>query len=415
MINYQKAINIINKISLNFPNEKISITNSLNRVCSENVLSPSKNPLANNTAFDGFAVLAKETKGLSKKKVKKFKILKTIGAGDNPKINNYQKNSSVEIMTGGLIPKPFDSIVPVEKIKYFPTKQKATHIIVDHEIKKFSFIRFAGEDYNVKDVIVKKGELIQPKHIMALTTLGIKKLYVKKIPKIIFYGTGDEIVDYKKKNISHWQVRNSNNHYFTSFGKSLYYQIIDGGVIKDSQPKKLKEKIKKSLKSDIDIFVTSGAISQGKFDFIPKLINKLSFKTYFKGVSIKPGRPIMLSKFKRKEKLFFGLPGNPISCAAGFRFFVYPLLRKSLGMAKEKKFKAQLTNKYFKRKDFTHFARCLISVNAKGLGKLEVLQGQQSHRIESFIKANCWGIFPSGKEQFKSGDIIEWVPLIPSS
>ena len=242
MINYQKAINIINKISLNFPNEKISITNSLNRVCSENVLSPSKNPLANNTAFDGFAVLAKETKGLSKKKVKKFKILKTIGAGDNPKINNYQKNSSVEIMTGGLIPKPFDSIVPVEKIKYFPTKQKATHIIVDHEIKKFSFIRFAGEDYNVKDVIVKKGELIQPKHIMALTTLGIKKLYVKKIPKIIFYGTGDEIVDYKKKNISHWQVRNSNNHYFTSFGKSLYYQIIDGGVIKDSQPKNLKKK-----------------------------------------------------------------------------------------------------------------------------------------------------------------------------
>ena len=415
MISYQKAIKIINKVYLNLPNEKISISDSLNRVCAKNILSPSTNPLANNTAFDGFAVLAKETKGLSKKKIKKFKILKTIGAGDNPKINNYQKNSSVEIMTGGLIPKPFDSIVPVEKIKYFPTKQKATHIIVDHEIKKFSFIRFAGEDYNVKDVIVKKGELIQPKHIMALTTLGIKKLYVKKIPKIIFYGTGDEIVDYKKKNISHWQVRNSNNHYFTSFGKSLYYQIIDGGVIKDSQPKKLKEKIKKSLKSDIDIFVTSGAISQGKFDFIPKLINKLSFKTYFKGVSIKPGRPIMLSKFKRKEKLFFGLPGNPISCAAGFRFFVYPLLRKSLGMAKEKKFKAQLTNKYFKRKDFTHFARCLISVNAKGLGKLEVLQGQQSHRIESFIKANCWGIFPSGKEQFKSGDIIEWVPLIPSS
>ena len=81
-----------------------------------------------------------------------------------------------------------------------------------------------------------------------------------------------------------------------------------------------------------EIFVTSGAISAGKFDFIPKLINKLGFKTYFKGVLIKPGRPIMLSKFKRKEKLFFGLPGNPISCAAGFRFFIYPLIRKCLGM-----------------------------------------------------------------------------------
>jgi len=415
MIKYQRAIKIINKVSLNLPDVKISTLDSLGRVCAKNILSPTKNPLSNNTAFDGFALLAKETKGLSKKKVKKFKILRSIGAGDNPKINNYQKNSSVEIMTGAIIPKPFDTILPVEKAKYFPSKKKPTHIVVDREIKKFSFVRFAGEDFNLKDVVIKKGELIQPKHIMALTTLGIKNLNVKKKPKIIFFGTGNEIVDYKKKNVSSWAVRNSNNHYFMSFGKSLYYQIIDGGVIKDNQQKKLKEKLKKTLKSDIDIFATSGAISAGKFDFIPELINNLGFKTYFKGVSIKPGRPIMLSKFRRKEKLFFGLPGNPISCAAGFRFFIYPLIRNSLGMLKEEKFKAKLINKYSKRKDFTHFARCLININSKGLVELKVLKEQQSHRIKSFAKANCWGIFPSGKEQFKSGDIVEWVPLIPSS
>lgn len=415
MIKYQKAIKIINKVFPNLHDEKISTLNSLNRVCAKNILSPIKNPLSNNTAFDGFALLAKETKGLSQKTTKKFKILKSIGAGDNPKIKNYQKNSSVEIMTGAIIPKPFDSIIPVEKVKYFPSKKKPTHIIVNHEVKKFSFIRFAGEDFNLKELVIKKGELIQPKHIMALTTLGIKDLYVKKKPKIIFFGTGKEIVDFKKKKISNWNVRNSNNHYFTSFAESLHYQIIDGGVIKDNQQKKLKEKLKKTLKSDIDIFVTSGAISAGKFDFIPKLINELGFKTYFKGVSIKPGRPIMLSKFKRKDKLFFGLPGNPISCAAGFRFFIYPLLRNSLGMLKEKKFKAKLINKYSKRKNFTHFARCLLNVNSRGLLELKVLQEQQSHRIKSFTEANCWGIFPSGKDQFKAGNVIEWVPLIPSS
>ena len=415
MIKYQEAIKIINKISLNLSDEKISTLDSLNRVCAKDILSPTKNPLSNNTAFDGFALLAKETRGLSRRKIKKFKILKSISAGDNPKIKNYKKNSSVEIMTGAAIPKPFDSIIPVEKVKYFPSKQKATHIIVDHKVRKFSFVRFAGEDFNFKDIVIRKGELIQPKHIMALTTLGIKNLYVKKKPKIIFFGTGNEIVDYKKRNISNWQVRNSNNHFFMTFGKSLHYQIIDGGVIKDNQQNKLKEKLKKSIKSDIDILATSGAISAGKFDFIPGLISKLGFKTYFKGVSIKPGRPIMLSRFKRKEKLFFGLPGNPISSAAGFRFFIYPLLRKSLGMLKEKKFKAKLINKYTKRKDFTHFARCLLNVNSKGLVELRVLKEQQSHRIKSFAKANCWGIFPNGKKQFKSGDIIEWVPLIPGS
>jgi len=415
MIKYQKAIKIINKVSLNLPDEKISTLDSLNRVCAKNILSSTKNPLSNNTAFDGFAILSRETRGLSQRKVKKFKILRSIGAGDNPKIKNYQINSSVEIMTGAIIPKPFDSIIPVERVKYFPSKQKPTHIIIDHEIKKFSFIRFAGEDFNTKDTIIKKGELIQPKHIMALTTLGISSLYVKKKPKIIFFGTGNEIVDYKKKNISDWNVRNSNNHYFMSFGKSLHYQVIDGGVIKDNQQKKLKEKLKKTFKSDIDLFVTSGAISAGKFDFIPELLKKLEFKTYFKGVYIKPGRPIMLSKFSRKEKLFFGLPGNPISCAAGFRFFIYPLLRNSLGMTKEKRFKAKLINKYSKRKNFTHFARCLIHVDSKGLIKLKVIKEQQSHRIKSFTEADCWGIFPSGKDRFKPGNIIEWVPLIPGS
>jgi molybdopterin molybdotransferase len=263
-------------------------------------------------------------------------------------------------------------------------------------------------------VVIKKGELIQPKHIMALTTLGIKDVQVKKQPQIIFFGTGSEIADYKDTKVPSWKVRNSNNHYFTSFGKSLYFKIIDGGIIKDDEPEKLKKALDDALNSDIDIFVTSGAISAGKFDFIPKLIKDCGFETHFKGVAIKPGRPIMLSKLKQKEKLFFGLPGNPISCAAGFRFFVYPLIRNSLGMSREKKFKARLVNEYSKDENFTHFARCLMTISNQGSCELEVLQGQQSHRIKSFVEANCWGIFEEGKEKFKSGDFVKWMYLNPN-
>ena len=186
MITYQEAMSLIDKVSLKLPNEKISILNSVSRVCTEDVLSPSTNPSSNNSAFDGFAVIAQETEGLSSQKTKRFKILRTIAAGDEPKIDNYEKNSAVEIMTGGLVPKPFDSIIAVEKAKYFPTKEKPTHIIVNEEVKQFSYIRFAGEDHNLKDMVIKKGELIQPKHIMAFTTLGIKDVQVKKQPKIIF-------------------------------------------------------------------------------------------------------------------------------------------------------------------------------------------------------------------------------------
>ena len=415
MIQYKVATSIIKKTRLKLADEKISILNSVNRISASDIRSTSINPLHNNTAFDGFAVVAKETKGISLKNPKKFKIIKTIAAGDIPKIKNYSKNSTIEIMTGGLVPKPFDSVLAVEKAEYFPLKEKPTHIIIKKEVKKFSFIRFAGEDYKLNDLVVKKGEIIQPKHIMALTTLGIKDIFVKKKPKIIFLSTGNEIVNYKSKNIFPWQVRNSNNHYFKSFGDNLNFNIVDAGIFKDNNPDRFIKILKKLKNSDVDIIVTSGAISAGKFDFIPELANKLSFAKCFKGVAIKPGRPIMLSKFNKKNKLFFGLPGNPISCAAGFRFFVYPLIRKSLGMKTENKFTAKLNNRYVKVKNFTHFVRCFMNIDNRGLVKLKVLQEQQSNKIKSFVEANCWGIFPEGKDKFKKGEIIEWVPLIPSS
>ena len=62
MIQYKEAINIIKKVSLKLASEKISILNSVNRICDSNIRSPSINPSHNNTAFDGFAVVAKETK-----------------------------------------------------------------------------------------------------------------------------------------------------------------------------------------------------------------------------------------------------------------------------------------------------------------------------------------------------------------
>jgi len=413
MISYKKAISFINKNSIKLPSKKISIEKALSKISAKDVMSPSKYPSFNNSAFDGFALASKETKGLNLKKTKKFKILKTIAAGDNPKIGKYKKNSTVEIMTGALIPKQFDTIIPVEKVKYFPSKKKPTHIILDRNLKKFEYVRFGGEDYKPGNLVVKKGEQIQANHLITFAALGIKEISVKKVPKIIFFGTGNEIVHYKKKNIPIWKVRNSNNLYFSVFGKSLNLEIIDGGVIKDNEAYKLKKALQKTMKSDIDLFVTSGAISAGKFDFIPKFIKQFGFQNKFKGAKIKPGRPIMLSKFK--NKLFFGLPGNPISMVVGFRFFIYPLIRNMLGMNKEKTFKAKLLNKYSKRKDFTHFLRCSFMVTKKGSCELKILNGQQSNKLKALTEANCWGIFESGKAKFKPGDFVECLPLIPSS
>ena len=87
MIPYKKAISLINKNSITLLSKKISIEKALYKICAKDILSPSQYPSSNNSAFDGFALTSKETKGLNLKKTKKFRILKTIAAGDNPKIN----------------------------------------------------------------------------------------------------------------------------------------------------------------------------------------------------------------------------------------------------------------------------------------------------------------------------------------
>ena len=74
-------------------------------------------------------------------------------------------------------------------------------------------------------------------------------------------------------------------------------------------------------------------------------MKEFNLSKYFKSVAIRPGKPIMFAKFKNKNKAFFGLPGNPISSAACFKFFVYPYLRKILGMKKEESFTAVLKKK----------------------------------------------------------------------
>ena len=86
MIGYIKARKILEKSKIKINTEILSSIESLNRISAENVYSNINLPSDNKTALDGYAICSKDTLGLNKKKIKYFKIIKTIAAGDNPKI-----------------------------------------------------------------------------------------------------------------------------------------------------------------------------------------------------------------------------------------------------------------------------------------------------------------------------------------
>ena len=410
MIDYKKAQKILINSKINIKNEIILAKDSINRVSAKNIYSPTNYPAGNNTAFDGYAINSKETSRASSKNIKKFKILKTLAAGDNPRIKNVKKFSTIEVMTGALIPKPFDTVIPIELIDFYPNKKNPKFILINKKIKKNNHIRFLGSDYKKGEKVISAGKVINSSHILALKSLGVDKIIVKKRPVIMFYSTGNEISE--KTSIPDWKVRNSNRHYIKSLSKNLFFEFIDGGVLRDKDDKLFKKLINKNFNSKCDIIITNGAVSAGKFDFVPRVIKEFNLSNYFKGVAIRPGKPILFAKFKNKEKAFFGLPGNPISSAACFKFFVYFYLRSILNMTKEKPFKAKLKNSYKKKKNFTKFLKGKISINKKGILEVEVLKGQESFRIKSFTRANIWALFSSGKSTFKKGTLIECFNLL---
>jgi len=400
MNSYKAAISKLNNNSLKIGSEIVSIKDALNRISSKEVIAKSDYPADDNTAFDGFAVNSKETKNT----FQKFKILKTIAAGDNPHIKKVPKLSCIEVMTGAIIKKPFDTIIPIEDIEFFPSKQNAKYIIIKKNIKKSEFIRPKGSDYKKGNKIIRKGELINPAHILSLKTLGIDKVLVKKRVNIVFYPSGNELSD--KKNIPSWKIRNSNTIYLNSLIRSLPVNFTIQKILRDKDQKLFKKQISKQLKSKTDILITSGAVSKGKFDFIPSVINQFKLKNHFKGVAIRPGKPIMFAKFNN-NKCFFGLPGNPISSVACFRFFVIPLLFKSLGLKAEKPIFAKLKNKFSKKKKFTRFVKGKLTFDKKGLVQFEVFEGQESYKIEPFVKSNAWGVFKDGVSVFNKGNLID--------
>ena len=161
------------------------------------------------------------------------------------------------------------------------------------------------------------------------------------------------------------------------------------------------------LNSKTDIIVTSGAVSAGKYDFIPNVIKTFRLSNYFKSVAIRPGKPVLFAKFKGKQKAIFGLPGNPMSSAACFRFFVYPYISSLLNLSDERPIQAVLKNNFVKKKNFTRFAKSKINTTKNGKIEVEILKGQESFRIKSFIKSNIWTLLPAGKVKFKKGEIVD--------
>ena len=156
MISYLNSKRVLNKGKIKIKNESVLSINSLNRVSASNIYAKFNYPSGDNAAFDGYAINSNDTKNLNKNKSKSFKIIGSISAGKKPFNKQINKYDAVEIMTGGIIPKGFDTIIPIEQIIFYPDENNEKFIIINKKIGKYNHVRFAGSDYKKNDLVIKK-------------------------------------------------------------------------------------------------------------------------------------------------------------------------------------------------------------------------------------------------------------------
>ena len=406
MIEFKEAQRLIEEHASEIGNETVDWQKSLNRVLAEPIVAPMSIPNFDNTAMDGYAVNSVDLKDASPSNPITLEIAGLTAAGDPANSKDESRVMTAwKIMTGAPVPLGYDSIIPVENTKQLDSKNSVDCF---SSPMPGAHIRKSGEDFVKGEVVMEKSQRVGANQIMAIAALGITNCELKEKPKIAVFSTGKELVDDPNKELLPGQIRNSNMPFILSYLSALPVEAFNAGTNYDDV-NEYEKALKKQLDSGTKIIISTGAVSMGDFDFIPKTIIKLGGKIIFHKCKIKPGKPILFAKFDNGS-FYFGLPGNPISATIGLRFFVVSLLEKLLGYQLIKPLKAELDGHLSTKVGFRNILKAVASIDTNGKMIVKALQGQESFRINPMIVANGWIVIDESTANVDNRTLVNFFP-----
>ena len=402
MISFQKAKSIINKNLFIVDKENVKLNNSTGRILSENIVASFPSPRFNNSAMDGFAVRAKDTKHASAEKPIELKIVDVSSAGSPSEIS-IGTGECIQCMTGAEIPKGADAIIMVEDTSGFSNND---YVKVMISVSSGSHIRKTGEEINEGDILIKKGTRITANELGTCATFGYGDLIVSKQPSVSIFGTGNELVEPGKK-LGKGQIYNSNLYVFTDLVEKAGAQIKMREVIKDDKDS-LKSFLSQALEES-DVVISSGGVSMGRYDYVRDVFIELGVKEHFWKVAQKPGKPLFFGT--KENKLIFGLPGNPVSSYIGFMEWVWPVIQSLMGENIESPLYGKL-DELFPREKTKHRFLFGQAEYKHGVLMCRPTSRLGSHMLTSALGANCILGSESGDGPLKPGDLIK-INLLP--
>ncbi|KAL4972775.1 MoeA, N-terminal and linker domain-containing protein [Aspergillus desertorum] len=408
-----------------------SIYNACNRVAAETITSPISTPQYDTSAMDGFALSSAATETASPESPVTFEVTATTTAGDQPHspADDLRDGipSCVEIMTGAPFPvgkgsERFDCCVPIEEVTVSENQSsRRRHISVWRPARRCQHRRFAGGDFTKGDIIVEAGACIQPQHIMAMASVGLREIAVMRRPRVAVFSTGSELQS-DAGQAHQYMIPDANGPYLTSILQRWGVEVDFRGVVRDDR-EAMEESIVSALDEEYDMIVTSGAVSAGRCDIIPGLVKRMGGQTVFHKVAVKPGHPVLFSMLPQRtgETAFFGLPGNPVAAAACLRFFALPYLRTLQLQRREEPQVAGLwlprggvescigskSGALTFRKEPDIFRPAIWTRS----GQVWIVDDHSPGKTKPFLQANCWAHIPSGVSEVRAGNPVNIYPF----
>ncbi|WP_343330933.1 molybdopterin molybdotransferase MoeA [Polaribacter staleyi] len=390
MISVEKALETVLNSNRYFGLEEVPFIKSVGRILKEDILADRDFPPFNRVSMDGIAIDYTSFKNGQRA----FKI-EGIQAAGSEQISLNNSENCIEVMTGTVLPNNANTVIRYEDVTI--TNGVAT-ITVD-AINDAQNVHAKGKDGKIGDLLIEQNTKISAAEIGVLATVGKSFVKVAKQPKVMIVSTGDELVGVDEIPLAH-QIRRSNVFTLVSLLERLNIPS-ETAHITDDKPV-LKSKIENYLQ-EYDVLLFSGAVSKGKYDFLPEVFDELGVEKLFHKITQRPGKPFFYGK--TDECNAFGFPGNPISTFVNCLAYFYPWYYKSIGLEVEQEM-AILSDDVIFKPNLTYFLQ--VKLNSV-LGDLIAtpITGNGSGDLASLVKTDAFIQLPNDKVEFKKGEVYK--------
>jgi molybdopterin molybdotransferase len=358
------------------PGESVSLTEAAGRVLARDIAAPISLPPFDNSAMDGYAVRAADVGKTSAGSPCRLKRIGDVAAGGSfsPVV---ESGTCVRVFTGSPLPRGADAVVMQED-----TRATGEFVEVLDTVKPWENVRLAGEDVKSGTLIARAGQRLTAARLALLGAMGVEHLPAGRRPLMGILSTGNELIE-PGAAPGPGQIYESNRVALASLVAQIGGRARVFPFVRDTV-----EETRLALErafAECDAVITSGGVSVGEHDCVKPALESLGGMMDFWRVNMKPGKPFVLGR--HRDKLLFGLPGNPVSAFVTFLLLVRPAILKMQGAAELSltEHPAALGESFQNTGERRHFMR--VTVDTKG--RAQNTGAQASHMLSCLANANA--------------------------